>query len=169
MALAVQVQYWAMRENMRHNRVAESQEMFNFETNRLNQGVNQQNANINQQNADTNVINALTNIRNANINAQNANTNLTFAAASMKQANAAQQQANVAGVNALTNITNAQTNRIQANNATRSVVVAEALMPSQRAKNWAGITQGVIGAISLGKGVLTKAGHYNNVASGKGW
>lgn len=145
MALAVQVQYWNLIESMRHNRVAEGQEMFNFETNRLNQGVNQQNAN-------TNAINANTNIRNADINQQNANTNLVFAAAATKQANAAIMQANVAGVNALTNIKNAQTNALNADTNQRTVIVSEALMPSQRAKNWAGVTQGVIGAISLGKG-----------------
>lgn len=154
MALAVQVQYWTLKENMRHNRVSEGQEMYNFETNRLNYGVNQQNANVNQQNADTNAYNA-------QINAINAQTNKVFASAAVRQAGAAEtqaqaamKQAGIAGVNALTNIRNANINATNASTNQRTVKVSEDLMPSQRAKNYAGVVEGVIGGVMTltGKG-----------------
>lgn len=154
MALAVQVQYWNLKESMRHNRVAESQELFNFQTNRINAGVNQMNAN--------------TNLYNADINSINAQTNKVFANAAQRQAGAAEtqasaaiKQASVAGVNAYTNMANAVTNRTNAGTNQRTVTVSEGLMPSQKAKNYASAVGGAIGAVTAltGKGAkILKAG-----------
>lgn len=72
--LQQQINYWNLKENIRHNKVGEG---------------------IYKQDADTNRINADTNIFNANVNAMNATSNRIQAGAAVTQAQAASRQAGV--------------------------------------------------------------------------
>lgn len=78
--LQQQINYWNLRETMRHNRVGES--------------IYQQDADTNRMNANTNIFNANTNAINAVSNRMQANAALSQAAAAHRQASAAESQAN---------------------------------------------------------------------------
>jgi len=79
--LQQQINYWTLRENMRHNRVGE--------------GINQQDADTNRINANTNIWNAQTNAINAVSNRIQANAATIQAGAAVRQAGAAERQASV--------------------------------------------------------------------------
>lgn len=87
--LQQQINYWTMREGMRHNRVLEGISQQDADTNRMN-------ANINKINANTNIFNAQTNRMNAVSNRIQAGAAVTQAGASVRMAGAAERQAGVA-------------------------------------------------------------------------
>lgn len=77
--LQQQINYWTLRESMRHNRVSESIGWKEAESNRMNAVSNRMNANTNIYNAKINAINAVS-------NRMQANAALSQAAAAHRQA-----------------------------------------------------------------------------------
>lgn len=113
--LQQQINYWGLKETMRHNRVGEA--------------ISQQEADSNRMNANTNITNAESNRITANANSRNAESNAINAVSNRIQANAATVQGYAA-------MRNAGANERQAGVAERNVAVTEALYDSKNYNNY---------------------------------
>ena len=146
--LAVQVQYWSMRENIRHNKKTESIGVYEMHTNRINARINAQNAVSNRIQARASQSQAKSARMNAQTNKVFASAAVTQAQAAMSQAGAAWQQANAASMNASTNRINAITNKGQLHYNAQDTRNRTELVPSQKFGNYLGGAASVVSSIS---------------------
>lgn len=101
--LAVQVQYQAVQESIRHDLVTEDIGWNTAGSQRIMANANVMNAKANMKNAKTNAVNAVTNKYNAATNRMNAYTNRRMASAAENQAAASLQNASANMINANVN------------------------------------------------------------------
>lgn len=93
--LQQQINYWTLKENMRHNRQTERIGRYEMRSNRMTAEANRLNANTNVYNAQINAINATSNRIQANAAATQAGAAVRQAGAAERQAGAAERQATV--------------------------------------------------------------------------
>lgn len=142
--LQQQINYWNLKETMRHNRVGERIYQQDADTNRINARVNIKNANTNRINANTNIFNSKVNAMNAVSNRIQANASTTMAGAAVTQAGAAVRQAGAS--------------ERQASVSERNVAVTEKLANSKQFSNYASPFGSALGSAVRSYPITTKSG-----------